>query len=333
MTGVIDDHYIQKVPLLLAFVGYFKIHISVMLGFISFISIGPCYFILLQFEKRKNDIEDTSSLEFGIEKISHEKDGRTESIKIFGINRTIFILVAIPYCVFFIPTTFLNIIVFWPPVYFARATLQRCFKLPWKVVQFKYISVFANLIGAAFYSVLYALMYVMYACQRSSSDEADSKSSDSPCMSFYVVMTLTIAISSFCSIGPAFFMILKFAEEDSGGYEDITTIELDVESQTDEIIEEIDEIDSSSRIQQISNQVVFIDGVDPEDQQSESSIGTYRTKTTVSKNAFKEEIEKINNHEKTLEQLSFEVAALKTIVINLSNSNKNKMSENKSTSF
>lgn len=75
---------------------------------------------------------------------------------------------------------------------------------------------------------------------------------------------------------------------------------------------------------------IFINGVDPEDQQSESSLGTYRTKTTVTKKSTG--LKKIDELEKNQKHILHEITSLKTMILLISERNR-KYSGNKSTRF
>ena len=76
--------------------------------------------------------------------------------------------------------------------------------------------------------------------------------------------------------------------------------------------------------------IVYINGVDPEDQQSECSLGTYRTKTTVTKS--ESGLERINDLEKSQHQIIHEIGLMKTIILQISERNQNH-SGNKSIAF
>jgi hypothetical protein len=77
--------------------------------------------------------------------------------KCFGINKLVFILIAVPYLIMIIPITFLNIIVFWTPIYLARKVVEQCRRVVWKIVKYKTVSVIANLAGSAVFFLLYIL--------------------------------------------------------------------------------------------------------------------------------------------------------------------------------
>jgi len=82
--------------------------------------------------------------------------GSTEN-KCFGINKVIFISIAVPYCIMIIPATFLNIIIFWAPIYLTRKVFEKCRRVALKVIEYKDVSVIANLSGSAVYFLFYTL--------------------------------------------------------------------------------------------------------------------------------------------------------------------------------
>ena len=106
-----------------------------------------------------------------------------------------------------------------------------------------------------------------------------------------------------------------------------------------DVIAEIEEEEKQITVQQIDSlepviqvPTIFINGVDPEDQQSESSLGTYRTKTTLTKNGAAKDTERISELEKTQRQMLQEMTTMKTMIQELSEQSR-KFSGNKSTRF
>ena len=69
--------------------------------------------------------------------------------KYFGINKLIFLLISVPYLLFILPMTFVNMLVFWTPLYVARKFIERCCQVVWKEIKYKNISVIANFTGSA----------------------------------------------------------------------------------------------------------------------------------------------------------------------------------------
>jgi hypothetical protein len=150
-----------------------------------------------------------------------------------------------------------------------------------------------------------------------------------------VNISLSLGIISFVSIGPAYFMIVQYGENqveqadsiNESFIEDIDVI-AEIEEQEEQIT--VQQIDSLEPVIQLPT--IFINGVDPEDQQSESSLGTYRTKTTVTKNGAGKDTEKISELEKNQQQMLQEMTTMKTMIQELSEQSR-KFSGNKSTRF
>lgn len=69
--------------------------------------------------------------------------------KCFGINKLIFLLISVPYLLFILPMTLVNMLVFWTPIYIARKVVERCRRVACKKIKYKNISVIANFTGAA----------------------------------------------------------------------------------------------------------------------------------------------------------------------------------------
>ena len=132
-----------------------------------------------------------------------------------------------------------------------------------------------------------------------------------------------------------YFMVVEYRENQIDNDTDsINDSYIDIVDKIAQIEEQNDQIS----VMQTENQEpitsvvpkIFINGVDPEDQQSESSLGTYRTKTTVTKTSTG--LKKIDELEKNQKHILHEITSLKTMILLISERNR-KYSGNKLTRF
>ena len=150
-------------------------------------------------------------------------------------------------------------------------------------------------------------------------------------------ISFSLGVISFISIGPAYMYFTVVEYRDNQNDEDANSINESYLEVIDKIVQ-IEEQNEQIPVMQNENQEpvtpvvpkIFINGVDPEDQQSESSLGTYRTKTSVIKSS--DGLERILEIEKNQKQLIHEITTMKTMIFQISEKNL-KYSGNKSTRF
>lgn len=256
--------------------------------------------------------------------------------KCFGINKPFYKFIAVSYLTIILTMTFLNMIIFWTPIYLFRKVVEKCSHDALKIPKYKNISVIANFTCSVALFIILALELtdkLQYQTFSIGVKYLYPVKNINLFKEYTVSTTLILGSVAFTSIGPAYMFFVRMDFQKNQAEEETVSINesydsyiVDVHMENSDIINEVKEHDEQITVKKTQNlapinrdiqkPALYINVVDPADQQSESSLGTYRTKTVVIQN--NAEVEKIIDLEKKQQQMLHEITTMKTILIKLS---------------